>query len=49
MGIDRGENAVVEHDVQFCGSGCDGSARFAEFGVCILGSFVESYYAGYDD
>jgi hypothetical protein len=40
---------VVEHDVEFCGSGCDGGARFVELGVCILGSFVEAYYACYND
>jgi hypothetical protein len=49
MGIDGGENAVVKHDIQFCGSGFDGGARFVEFGVRVLGSFMEAYYAGYDD
>jgi len=49
MGVDGGENAVVKHDVQFCGSGFDGGARFMQFGVRVLGSFMEAYHAGYDD
>lgn len=43
------KNAVIEHDVKFCSSGCNSGPRFVELEVRILGSFVEAYDTGYDD
>jgi hypothetical protein len=43
------ENAVIEYDIKFCGSGCDSGARLVELEMRIMGSFVEAYDAGYDN
>lgn len=44
-----GEERVIQHDVEFGGTGLDGGAGFSELIECILGTFVEAHYAGYKD
>lgn len=44
-----GEEGVVKDDVEFCGAGCDCGAGFAELGISVLGTFMETDDAGYDD